>query len=95
VFPGQNSARRLAGGEGKWVGEHDEVEGYLYIGLVGARDGRSWAVRGSSGAAAWRWLAGGRPAWQGQGAMGNQFRGLTRVEVEQKVGLDGEAERRR
>jgi hypothetical protein len=44
------------------VGKHEGGEGYLKVGSVGARDGRRWVARGSSGAAAWRWLAGGRPA---------------------------------
>jgi hypothetical protein len=85
------------------VGEHEDGEGYMWVGSVGAGDGRRRVARGSSGAAAWRWHAGGRPARQGrrgevgklQGANGNQFRGLTRVEVERKVRLDGEVEWRR
>jgi hypothetical protein len=59
VFPGRNPARRLTSGEGKAVGEHENGEGYMQVGSVGAGDGRSWAARGSSGAAAWRWLANG------------------------------------
>jgi hypothetical protein len=36
VFPGRNPARRLAGGEGNRVGEHEEVERNLLLCSVGA-----------------------------------------------------------
>jgi hypothetical protein len=36
VLPGQNPVRKLVGGEGKGVGEHEEVEGNLLVCSVGA-----------------------------------------------------------
>jgi hypothetical protein len=37
VFPGRYPARKLVSGEGKGVGEHEEVEGNLLVCSVGAR----------------------------------------------------------
>jgi hypothetical protein len=66
VFFNQNPTRRLAGGEGKEVGSTGTMRATCRWARLGFGDGRSWAARGSSGAAAWRWLAGGRPVRQGQ-----------------------------
>jgi hypothetical protein len=62
VFPGRNTARKLVGGEGKWVVEHEEVEGNLLVFSVRAGVAGVWLPAASRSSGVMRVVGGGGPA---------------------------------
>jgi hypothetical protein len=97
---GEIPMRKLVGGKGNVVGEHEEVEGNLLVCSVGAgvaKVGLPAVCKSSArGAGSGRWWS-GEGGWCGevgeyQQVEADPFRASVWAEEEQKVGLNGEVE---